>query len=143
MAVLSVILTPAPVSVRTLVAVAVIAWVIRRHQCSPTCRVLQHHEADDRWWVFSQQRAQCIPFLNPHAATVTGRLDGRLVKLGYRSPLIVVLAIQSDDTRIHRVAVWQDQISGVDFSYLHQRMAFAARPPVARTLGVWLTGLLT
>ncbi len=69
-------------------------------------------------------------------------VSGALVQAGYRSAWLIILVIQSDDTALHRVAIWKDQVSSVQFSYLHQQLAFAADPPARRRLSLWLKDCL-
>ena len=87
------------------------------------CHLLLSH-SDDGWALRSRRPAQC--------------LSGSLVQAGYRSSWLIILAIQSDDTALHRVTIWRDQVSSRQFSYLHQQLAFAAEPPARRRPGLWL-----
>lgn len=66
------------------------------------------------------------------------RITGNLVQAGYRSAWLIILVIQSRNTALHRVIIWQDQISSRDFSYLHLQMAYAAIPAARRTAAIWL-----
>ena len=39
------------------------------------------------------------------------------------------LLLLTDDGRLHRLPIWCDQLSGREFSYLQQQVAFAAEAP--------------
>ncbi|WP_088917685.1 hypothetical protein [Granulosicoccus antarcticus] len=69
--------------------------------------------------------------------------SGVLVQAGYRSAWLIIAVIQSEDSCLHRVAIWQDQLTARQFSYLHQQLAFAAEPPVRRTPRAWLNDLIS
>lgn len=56
--------------------------------------------------------------------------EGELINIGYRSAAVVVMGIQTSDSIIHRIAVWADQVSITEFSYLHCHMSFNQNKPM-------------
>jgi len=67
--------------------------------------------------------------------------SGKLVCAGYRSAFLVILVLQHEDTRYQYCLVWQDQISNIDFSYLHHQMLFNTSPPQHQSLKFKLLGV--
>jgi hypothetical protein len=113
--------------VKLLLASTLVFFVLRQVVRITALCTLQHDEANALWILI---QPNCKP------------LSGRLVKAGYRSAWLVILAIQTEDTVIHRTVVWHDQVNGLAFSYLHHQLAYAAAAPVRRTGKAWLAGLV-
>lgn len=63
---------------------------------------------------------------------------GILIPKGYRSAALVVLVLQLDNDRYHRIVVWRDSVSRQQFSYLHHQLAFATAPARRRSLSAFL-----
>lgn len=61
-------------------------------------------------------------------------LTGQLVRLGYRSAHLLILTLQTEEGRLHRLPIWCDQLNGREFSYLQQQVAFAAEAPAPRDI---------
>lgn len=53
---------------------------------------------------------------------------GMLIPAGYRSAGLLILVLQLDDDRYHRIVIWRDSVSSRQFSYLHHQLAFATTP---------------
>lgn len=87
-------------------------------------RYLLMTHSSEGWTLRSGQPVTCV--------------SGALIQSGYRSAWLIILVIQSDDTVLHRVAIWHDQVSSCQFSYLHQQLAFAADPPARRHPLLWV-----
>ncbi len=64
----------------------------------------------------------------------TPTFAGKLISQGYRSGYLVVVCIQTDDTAIHRIAIWRDQVTPSEFSYLQHQLLFNTSPPARRSL---------
>ena len=86
------------------------------------------HDANEKSWSLSR----------PNHATITGPLIG----VGYRSSWLLILVIQSENTRYHYCPIWVDQLSGSDFSYLHYQLLFNTSTPIKRDLKSVLSGII-
>lgn len=63
---------------------------------------------------------------------------GTLIQAGYRSAGLVVLVLQTEDTRCYTIPVWVDAVTAAQFSYLHYQIAFNAQPAQRPTLRAML-----
>jgi hypothetical protein len=105
-----------------------IALTLGQLSASRRVRSLIHHESSGEW-VMRQEGCS--------------EARGSLVQAGYRSAWLLVLVIQAEDTRWHRIVVWHDQVTSLEFSYLHQQLAFAAVIGNRRTASAWLADLVS
>lgn len=121
-------MTPVDAWLRALSATVLILLLIRRRVIRRDAWLLR--QESDSIWTLRGGNAQ------------EGIVTGRLVRAGYRSAVLVIIVIQADDTRLHRVAIWWDQVAGRDFSYLHLQLAYAAEPVRQRHWQVRLLDLL-
>ncbi|MGQ7844086.1 protein YgfX [Granulosicoccus sp. 3-233] len=107
--------TPFDIWIRLALALCVLLPV--RRQCLQTRRrrLKLLHEPDGSWKIESADQRQ---------------LSGQLVKAGYRSARLLILTIQTEDDRLHRYPIWCDQLTGREFSYLQQQLAYACETPI-------------
>ncbi len=111
------VITPLPALPKLLGCLAVLALVYRR-ATDPYRQAIIEHDSDAEIWTVAAW----------HRTPVTGKL----VFAGYRSATMVVLAIQTEDYRCHRLAVWQDQLPTDCFSYLHFQLQFNTQRSASR-----------
>jgi len=81
-----------------------------------------HDSNNDRWYL---------------EADGTALKQGNLITQGYRSALLVVIVIQSDDLSLVHVPIWQDQVSKQAFSYLHYHLKFQTKTAQKASLAAW------
>ncbi|MFK7860625.1 MAG: hypothetical protein AB8B64_17530 [Granulosicoccus sp.] len=94
-------------------------WISRQWQRLSLGTVLYHDGGPDdtiNCWGLEYERS--------------GTVDGKLVHRGYRSASLLVLAVQSNDSRkIHRIPVWRDSVSARDYSYLNLQLMLNTHQP--------------
>lgn len=101
--------TPVTASLQALLVGAVLLITLNAVSRTRQRRIITHDDTTQRW----------------HIQEGIGlATEGVLIQAGYRSPVVLVLVIQSEDTTCHRIAVWQDQVPAAAFSYLHHQLAF-------------------
>lgn len=92
-------------------------------------RTLTFSHSEKKWTLTTPEPA---PDDNPRDSTM-GKTTGNLIAGGYRSAALLVLAIQHENTQLHRIAVWRDQVTPVQFSFLHYQLAYGTEPATRRT----------
>jgi hypothetical protein len=68
-------------------------------------------------------------------------VTGKHICAGYRSSFVVIFVIQLEDTQYHYCPIWRDQISSLEFSYLHHQLLFNTTAPQRRRLKAALLGV--
>lgn len=109
-----------PLWLRTLTATLILLVALRQRSDLLSRRLKLVHETDGSWSVYQLQQ-------DPYSTEDTV-IKGSLVEAGYRNTRLVILAIQCQQGRLHRIPVWADQLSGPEFSYLHMQLTFNSEP---------------
>lgn len=125
MSVLAVLSMEAHSAVRFGCACLVLAFAVYQLKNRPHLVRLTHDSNEDIWVLTTSNQSKAA---------------GKLICVGYRSSFLVILVIQNEDTQYHYCPVWVDQLSGSDFSYLHQQLLFNTSAPESRNLKTKLFG---
>jgi len=112
--VFAIAISPLLIPIQLALALLTASWVFYQYRRLNRCTTLEHFgglDDDINDWVIRDS----------HEA---GR-DATLIKDGYHSAALLVLAFRrGDNGRIHRLTVWRDSVSDLQFSYLTMQLLF-------------------
>lgn len=113
-AMLAIAITSIPVPLQTLAVLTVISGLAYQLKALSTPIILTHYSGpDDTTNCWQIQRGTHSP------------IEATLIASGYRSSIVLVLALQADTSRqIHYVPIWCDAIEPSHYSYLNLQLLF-------------------